>query len=88
MWVWRPKGIVSGTLMVHAGPQTKPTEWSSIVLALSEGKVVASGTTAELRDHPSPIVHQFVDGLADGPVPFHYPAADYHEQLLGGTVFA
>jgi phospholipid/cholesterol/gamma-HCH transport system ATP-binding protein len=55
---------------------------------LSEGKVVASGTTAELRDHPSPVVHQFVDGLADGPVPFHYPAADYHAQLLGGEVFA
>jgi phospholipid/cholesterol/gamma-HCH transport system ATP-binding protein len=55
---------------------------------LSGGKVVASGTTAELRDHPSPVVHQFVDGLADGPVPFHYPAADYHAQLLGGEVFA
>ncbi|MBP6107390.1 MAG: ATP-binding cassette domain-containing protein [Steroidobacteraceae bacterium] len=55
---------------------------------IAEGKVVASGTTAELRDHPSPIVHQFVDGLADGPVPFHYPAAEYHEQLLGGKVFA
>jgi phospholipid/cholesterol/gamma-HCH transport system ATP-binding protein len=50
---------------------------------LSDGKVVASGTTAELRDHPSPIVHQFVEGLADGPVSFHY-----HAQLLGGRVFA
>jgi phospholipid/cholesterol/gamma-HCH transport system ATP-binding protein len=55
---------------------------------LSEGKVVASGTTAELRDHPSPIVHQFVEGLADGPVPFHYPAPGYYEQLLGGRAFA
>jgi phospholipid/cholesterol/gamma-HCH transport system ATP-binding protein len=55
---------------------------------LSGGRVVASGTTAELRDHPSPVVHQFVDGLADGPVPFHYPATDYHAQLLGGRVFA
>jgi len=54
---------------------------------LSEGRVVASGTTRELQTHPSPIVHQFVDGLADGPVPFHYPANDYHEQLLGGRVF-
>jgi phospholipid/cholesterol/gamma-HCH transport system ATP-binding protein len=49
---------------------------------LSEGKVVARGTPAELRDHPSPIVHQFMEGLADGPVPFHYPAPDYREQLL------
>lgn len=50
---------------------------------LSEGQVVASGTPAELREHPSPIVHQFMEGLADGPVTFHYPAPDYHEQLLG-----
>jgi phospholipid/cholesterol/gamma-HCH transport system ATP-binding protein len=55
---------------------------------VAEGRVVASGTSAELRDHPSPIVHQFVDGLADGPVPFHYPAPDYHAQLLGGQAFA
>ena len=49
---------------------------------LSEGQVVASGTPRELHDHPSPIVHQFMGGLADGPVPFHYPAPDYYEQLL------
>jgi phospholipid/cholesterol/gamma-HCH transport system ATP-binding protein len=24
-----------------------------------------------------------MEGLADGPVPFHYPAPDYREQLLG-----
>ena len=49
---------------------------------LSGGQVVASGTPAELRDHPSPVVHQFMDGLADGPVTFHYPAPDYPAQLL------
>ena len=49
---------------------------------LSEGQVAARGTPRELRDHPSPIVHQFMDGLADGPVPFHYPAPDYYQQLL------
>jgi phospholipid/cholesterol/gamma-HCH transport system ATP-binding protein len=49
---------------------------------LSEGQVVASGTPVELREHPSPIIHQFMEGLADGPVPFHYPAPDYHSQLL------
>jgi phospholipid/cholesterol/gamma-HCH transport system ATP-binding protein len=54
---------------------------------LSEGRVVASGTTRDLQEHPSPVVHQFVEGLADGPVPFHYPAPDYHAQLLGGQVF-
>jgi len=51
---------------------------------LSEGEVVASGTPGQLKEHPSPVVHQFMDGLADGPVEFHYPASDYHEELLNG----
>lgn len=50
---------------------------------LSEGRVVAAGTPAELARSDSGIVRQFMAGSADGPVPFHYPAPDYHEQLLG-----
>jgi phospholipid/cholesterol/gamma-HCH transport system ATP-binding protein len=52
---------------------------------LSDGKVVASGRRKELESSSSGIVRQFVGGLADGPVPFHYPAPDYHAQLLGGA---
>ncbi len=52
------------------------------VYLLSGGKVVANGTPQELRTYPSEIVRQFVGGLADGPVPFHYPAPDYFDELL------
>ncbi len=52
------------------------------VFLLSGGKVVAHGTPQELRSYPSEIVRQFVGGLADGPVPFHYPAPDYFGELL------
>ncbi len=52
------------------------------VFLLSGGKVVAHGTPQELRTFPSEIVRQFVGGLADGPVPFHYPAPDYFGELL------
>lgn len=51
---------------------------------IAGGKVAASGSFVELKDHESEIVHQFVNGLADGPVAFHYPAPDYYEQLLAG----
>jgi len=50
---------------------------------ISEGRVVAAGTPRELGAGDSPIVRQFMSGSADGPVPFHYPAPDYAEQLLG-----
>jgi phospholipid/cholesterol/gamma-HCH transport system ATP-binding protein len=52
---------------------------------ITGGKVVASGSFVELKDHASEIVNQFMNGLADGPVPFHYPAPDYFEQLLSRT---
>ena len=52
---------------------------------LSGGRVVASGTPAELARSDSPTVRQFMTGSAEGPVPFHYPAADYATELLEGA---
>lgn len=49
---------------------------------LSGGKVVASGPPAALKSDNSELVKQFMNGLPDGPVAFHYPAPDYREQLL------
>jgi phospholipid/cholesterol/gamma-HCH transport system ATP-binding protein len=53
------------------------------VYLISEGKVVGQGTPEEIEETPSPWVRQFMHGEADGPVPFHFPAADYAEDLLG-----
>jgi phospholipid/cholesterol/gamma-HCH transport system ATP-binding protein len=50
---------------------------------LSGGRIVASGPPKELQENPAPEVHQFMEGLADGPVSFHYPAPDYATELLG-----
>jgi phospholipid/cholesterol/gamma-HCH transport system ATP-binding protein len=50
---------------------------------MSDGKVVALGTPAEIRASKHPFVHQFVFAEADGPVPFHYPATPLAQELLG-----
>ncbi|HET9475771.1 MAG TPA: ABC transporter ATP-binding protein [Steroidobacteraceae bacterium] len=52
---------------------------------LSGGKVVASGSPEELHRSDKAEVHQFMSGLPDGPVPFHYPAPDYLTELLEGA---
>ena len=49
---------------------------------LAAGKVVARGTPKELEGSGEEVVHQFMTGAPDGPVPFHYPAPDYYQQLL------
>jgi phospholipid/cholesterol/gamma-HCH transport system ATP-binding protein len=52
---------------------------------LAGGKVVASGETKALKNSNVELVRQFMNGLADGPVPFHYPAPEYRQQLLDGV---
>ena len=53
------------------------------VYILSDAEVIASGTPKELEGVDSDKVRQFMQGLPDGPVPFHYQAPDYMEDLLG-----
>lgn len=53
------------------------------VYFVSEGRVAAEGTPAQVRESDQPFVRQFVNGEPDGPVPFHYPAQDYAADLDG-----
>jgi phospholipid/cholesterol/gamma-HCH transport system ATP-binding protein len=48
---------------------------------VSEGRIIWHGTPEDVRHTDDPFVRQFVDGEPDGPVPFHYPARSYAEQL-------
>jgi phospholipid/cholesterol/gamma-HCH transport system ATP-binding protein len=52
------------------------------VYFVSEGRIVAQGTPAEVRASSEPFVRQFINGEPDGPVPFHYPAGAYAAELL------
>jgi len=55
------------------------------IYVIADGRVVEHGTPQALARSDSPWVRQFMQGLPDGPVPFHYPAPDYAEDLLEGT---
>ena len=49
---------------------------------LSNSKIIASGSPDTMMDNHSEAVDQFMHGLPDGPVSFHFPAPDYREDLL------
>lgn len=53
------------------------------VCLLSGGQVILEGPPEAVKSSTDDRVVQFLQGQADGPVPFHYPAQDYKEQLLG-----
>ncbi len=54
------------------------------IYLVADGHVVAQGTTQQILAETSPQVKQFMQGLPDGPVPFHFPAPDYLRDMLGG----
>jgi phospholipid/cholesterol/gamma-HCH transport system ATP-binding protein len=51
---------------------------------LSGGKVVDHGVPERLWKSASEWSQQFLNGKPDGPVPFHYPAREFREDLLAG----
>jgi len=54
---------------------------SDQIFIISAGGIVASGTPDQLRETANPMVHQFVAGQADGPIPFHFPGKEYWQDL-------
>ncbi len=52
------------------------------IFIIAEQKIIGHGTPEQIRQDESPLVKQFVQGKADGPVPFHYQASDYQEELI------
>ncbi len=52
------------------------------VCVLGEGRIIATGTPEEIRSHKNPWVQQFINGNADGPVPFHIPTKPIEEVLF------
>lgn len=51
---------------------------------IGDGQVIGQGSPQEMMASDLPQVKQFMNGLPDGPVGYHYPAADYRADL-GGT---
>ncbi len=49
---------------------------------LFEGRVVATGTPEEIKANPNPILQQFINGYADGPIPLKLSKDDYLKRLL------
>jgi len=53
------------------------------IYILADKRVIGEGTAQQIRDSDSELVQQFLNGKADGPVPFHYPAPELEKSFLG-----
>jgi len=51
------------------------------VIILANGKIAMQGTPEQVRQSTDPLVYQYVNALADGPVRFHYPGPSITEDF-------
>lgn len=52
------------------------------IYVVSGGEVIGEGTPEEIKHSGSEWVQQFMEGSADGPVHFHYPAREMQDDLF------
>ena len=73
--------VLGSTSIVVSHDVQESLSIADYVYFLSQGKIVAHGTPAEMQASSDPFVKQFVHAEADGPVPFHYPGRSLAEDL-------
>jgi phospholipid/cholesterol/gamma-HCH transport system ATP-binding protein len=49
---------------------------------LADKKIIAQGKANNLiQQTDNPLLHQFIHGISDGPVPFHFTDDDFYQEL-------
>lgn len=74
---------LSLTSVVVTHDVTEVLTIADYVYILADKRIIGQGTPDDIKHSESPLVQQFLQGNADGPVPFHFPASDLNEALFG-----
>jgi len=72
------------TAVVVTHDMTSAFRIASQMIMLFQGRIIAQGTPDEIRNNPDPVLRQFVNGEADGPIPLRLSKDDYLKRLLQG----
>lgn len=70
------------TSIVVSHDLEETSEIADDIYLLSEGRVIERGTPESLKTSSSAWVKQFMQGLPDGPVAFHFPGRSFEDDLL------
>lgn len=70
------------TSIIVSHDVVETAEIADSIYLLSGGKVIEKGSSVQLKKSSSQWVQQFMQGLPDGPVPFHYPGSTFANDLL------
>jgi phospholipid/cholesterol/gamma-HCH transport system ATP-binding protein len=71
---------ISAVVVTH--DMTSAFRIATQMIFLFDGKVIATGTPEEIKSNPDPILQQFINGYADGPIPLKLSKDDYLNILM------
>jgi phospholipid/cholesterol/gamma-HCH transport system ATP-binding protein len=74
---------ISAVVVTH--DMTSAFRIGTQMIMLSEGRIIAQGTPAEIRANLDPTLKQFINGEPDGPIPLKLSKDDYLKRLLQTT---
>ena len=74
---------ITSVVVTHDVPEGMSI--ADYVYILGKGTLIGAGDVDTLINSQDQEIRQFLDGLPDGPVPFHYPANAYIDDLSGGA---
>lgn len=72
---------ISATSIIVSHDVVETAAIADYIFVLANGGIIGQGTPDEVMNSSDPMVKQFLRGLPDGPVPFHYPAATWQADL-------
>lgn len=76
------KSALSMTTILVSHDVEEVMRIADYVYLIAGGNIIAQGSPETLRTCVDSQVQQFLKGLPDGVVPFHYPAPDYEQDLF------
>jgi len=71
---------ISAVVVTH--DMTSAFRIATQMIFLFEGRVIAAGTPDQIKNNPDPILQQFINGYADGPIPLKLSKDDYLKRLM------
>ncbi len=74
------------TSIVVTHDVTEVLEIADYAYILANKAIIGEGTPQQIKSSSSELVQQFLQGNADGPVPFHFPADSLSQQLVGKSL--
>jgi phospholipid/cholesterol/gamma-HCH transport system ATP-binding protein len=79
--IQRINGGIGSTSIIVSHDVSETAAIADYIFVLANSRIIGQGTPSEIMNSSDPMVRQFLMGLPDGPVPFHYPAQTWQADL-------